>query len=158
DLASGAATLIGEIADAGIRGAATIVDIAAFTSTRFKNLSTRGRVGTGNDVLIGGLITQGAASTTILFRAIGPSLSGAGVPNVLADPVLTVYSSNGIVIATNDDWRNSPQVTQIMNSGLQPIDDHESAVLLTLAPGAYTGIVSGKNGATGIALIETYEL
>ena len=77
DLVTGAATLIGEIADATIRGSADISDIAAFTSTKFRNLSTRGRVGTGDDVLIGGVITRGAASTTIVFRAIGPSLSGA---------------------------------------------------------------------------------
>jgi hypothetical protein len=158
DLASGAATLVGEIGDAATRGSANVIDIALFTPTRFKNLSTRGRVGTGNDVLIGGLITQGAASTNVLFRAIGPSLSGSGVPNLLADPVLTVYDSSGTAIGTNDDWRNSPRVTEIMNSGLQPTDDRESALLLTLAPGAYTGIVSGKGGATGIALVETYEL
>ena len=89
NLITGAATLIGEIADASIRGSADIFDIAAYTSTKFRNLSTRGRIGTGDDVLIGGLITRGAASTTVVFRAIGPSLSGAGVNNVLADPVLT---------------------------------------------------------------------
>jgi len=158
DLVTGAATLTGEIGNASTRGGATLIDMAAFTSTKFGNLSTRGRVGTGDDVLIGGLITGGDASTSVLFRAIGPSLASAGVSNVLADPVLTVYDSSGNVIGTNDDWRTSAQVTQIINSGLQPSNDRESAVLLTLAPGAYTSIITGKNAATGVALVEMFEL
>ncbi len=157
DLVTGAATLIGEIADATKRGSSDITDIAALTSTKFRNLSTRGRVGTGDDVLIGGVITRGAASTTIVFRAIGPSLSGA-VNGALQDPVLTVHDSSGAEIASNNDWHDSPQAAQIMSSGLAPTDDRESAVLLTLPPGAYTAIVEGADGTTGVGLVEAYEL
>jgi len=157
DLVTGTATLIGEIAP-GMRGSAAITDIAAFTSTKFRNLSTRGRVGTGDDVLIGGFISRGAASTTVVFRAIGPSLSSAGVSGVLADPVLTVHDSSGAILETNDNWHDSPQAAQIMAAGLAPTDDNESAVLLTLPPGTYTAIVSGAGGTTGVALVEAYEL
>jgi len=156
DLVTGAATLVGAITDPTSDGA-LIIDIAAFTPTKFRNLSTRGRVGLGDDVLIGGFISAGAASTTVLFRGIGPSLTGVGT-GVLADPVLTVYNSSGVAIDTNDDWRSSPQVAQIIASGLQPTDDRESAVLLTVAPGAYTAIISGKGTATGLAVVEAYEL
>ncbi len=157
DLVTGAATLIGEIADASLRGSSNITDIAAFTATKFRNLATRGRVGTGDDVLIGGFITRGAASTTVVFRAIGPSLSD-DVSGALADPVLTVYDSSGAVLETNNDWHDSPQAAQIMSAGLAPTDDRESAVLLTLPPGAYTAIVAGAGNTTGVALVEAYEL
>ncbi len=160
DLVTGAATFKGPVTDPGGPGeppSGLITDIAVLAETQFRNLSTRGRVGTGDDVLIGGFIARGSASLTVVFRAIGPSLP-ATLTNKLPDPVLTIYNSSGTVLATNDDWRTSDQATQIMDAGLAPADERESAILLNIGPGAYTAIVSGKGSATGTALVEMYEL
>jgi hypothetical protein len=156
NLQSGLATLIGGIGGPG--PVALIVDIAAAVQTRLVNISTRGRVGQGEDVLIGGFITRGAARTTVVVRGIGPSLTGAGISSPLPDPVLTLYDSNGIAIATNDDWPSSLQAEQIVALGLAPTSQLESAILITLSPGSYTAIVAGKGAATGIALVEIYHL
>lgn len=158
NLASGAATLIGLIAPAGGLGAMSVLDISTVTPSRLLNISTRGRVGQANDVLIGGFITRGAASMTAVIRGIGPSLSGGGISSPLPDPVLTLYDSNGIAITTNDDWQTSPQAAQITMLGLAPSSPLESAILISLSPGAYTAIVAGKGAATGIALVEIYQL
>ena len=123
------------------------------------NISTRGLVGTGDDVLIGGFILgpDGGASSTILVRAIGPSLAAAQVAGPLEDPEIELYDSNGASIAFNDNWKDS-QETQIGATGLAPTDDRESAILSTLAPGAYTAIVRGALDATGVGLVEVYRL
>ncbi len=127
---------------------------------RLINLSTRGQVLAGENVLIGGLVIQGGTATTkrLLVRAVGPTLAGAGVTGVLNDPTLAIYNAAGAVIASSDDWRVGTQATEIAASGFAPVDDREPAVILNLAPGAYTAIVSGKGGATGVALIEAYDL
>lgn len=117
------------------------------------NISTRADVGTGEDVLIGGFIVTGTAPKEVILRAIGPSLTLTGV---LADPVLSLHEPDGTVI-TNDNWRDT-QEQQIIATGLQPSSDLESAIVATLDPGSYTAIVSGKNGGTGIALVEVYDL
>jgi len=128
-------------------------------SDSMANMSTRGSVGTGDDVLIGGFILapDGGVSSTILVRAIGPSLAAAQVANPLQDPEIELYDSNGATIAFNDNWKDS-QEAQIEATGLAPTDDHESAILQTLAPGAYTAIVSGTSNTTGIGLVEVYHL
>ena len=154
NLQSGAATLLGSIGGPG--PTEIIVDIAAAVQTRLANISTRGRVGQGQDVLIGGFITRGAARTTVVVRGIGPSLAGVGISSPLPDPVLTLYDSNGIAIATNDDWPSSLQAEQIVGLGLAPTSPLESAILTTISPGSYTAIVAGKGAATGIALVEIY--
>jgi hypothetical protein len=110
-------------------------------------------------VLIGGFIIKGTQSKTLVLRAIGPSLSAAGVPNVLSDPVLEVHDSAGKIVALNDDWaRDNAQASQIQQSGLAPTSEFESALLVTLAPGNYTAVVSGFNDGTGIGLVEAYEM
>jgi hypothetical protein len=125
------------------------------------NISTRGSVGTGDDVLIGGFILQpdGGASSTILVRAIGPSLANANppVPGALADPTLELHDGNGMLLISNDDWKESQQ-TEIEATGLAPSDDHESAILSMLAPGAYTVILRGALDTTGVGLVEVYRL
>jgi phospholipase/lecithinase/hemolysin len=121
------------------------------------NMSTRGNVGTGENVLIAGFIITGTDSKTVVVRAIGPSLSNSGVPEPLADPMLTIYDANNAVVAANDNWRDTQQ-SQIEASGLAPQNDLESAILVTLAPGTYTAIVNGKNGGTGNALVEVYDI
>lgn len=121
------------------------------------NISTRGKVGTGEDVLIAGFIINGTGPKRVIVRAIGPSLGSAGVPDPLADPTLTLYNSNHAVVAQNDNWRDT-QEAEIEATGLAPHNNLESAIVATLAPGTYTAIVSGKNGGTGNALAEVYDL
>jgi hypothetical protein len=159
NLVSGAATSLGPIADAATLGTETIVGIAATVppSIKLLNISTRGRVDQGEDVLIGGFITSEGGSARFLVRAIGPSLTQAGVAGPLADPVLTLYDDNGAVFASNDDWRSS-QETDIAATGLAPSNDAESAILGTLLTKGYTAIVSGKGDSSGVALVEVYQL
>ncbi len=128
------------------------------TPSRFANISTRTNVGTGDNVLIGGFIVTGAQSTTVLLRAIGPSLASQGIANYLADPVLDLYNSSGALITSNNDWQNGTQAGQISSTGLAPKNALESALIATVAPGAYSAIVRGSNSTTGIALVEIYRL
>jgi hypothetical protein len=156
---SGAATLVGTIADAGTLGGASVIDIAAgvLPSSKLLNISTRGRVAPGEDVLIAGFITRSGVSSRYLLRALGPSLSGSGVTAPLADPVLTLYDNNGAVIATNDNWLTG-QASDVSAAGLGLTNVAESAIIAILTPNTYTAIVSGKGGATGIAVVEVYQL
>lgn len=121
------------------------------------NISTRARVGTGDDVLIAGFVETGPDPKTVVIRALGPSLANAGLANVLLDPTLSLHDQTGAVIATNDDWKSS-QLAAIQASGLAPSDDREAAISTALSPGAYTAIESGKNSTTGIGLIEVYDI
>ena len=107
--------------------------------------------------MIGGFILGGTAPSKVLVRAIGPSLTAAGVSGVLSDPVLELHDSTGSLIFRNDDWRND-QEQQIIDTTIPPVDDKEAAIVATLPPGAYTAILRGANGATGVALIEVYAL
>jgi hypothetical protein len=120
------------------------------------NLSTRMRVQTGDSVGIGGFIITGTAPKHVLLRAIGPSLTGSGVPNVLADPVLELHGPGAFVTITNDNWRDT-QEAAILATGIPPTNDLESAIDATLAPGNYTAIVKGKNNTSGVALVEIYD-
>lgn len=140
-------------------GTETVVDIAANVNpgSRLLNLSSRGRVGTGDDVLIAGFVTQSGVNSRVVVRAMGPTLATAGVSGVLADPVLTIFDKNGNVVATNDSWK-SQQQADITAAGLAPGNDAEAAILTRLTPDPYTAIVSGKGSATGVALVEVYQL
>ena len=118
---------------------------------RVLNLSTRGSVANGDNVLINGFIVSGTDPKTVILRALGPSLGGSGVSGALADPVLKVYNSSGTLIATNDDWQTDPGSAFIEQYGLAPRNPAESATLQTnLAPGAYTMVVTGKNIPKGL--------
>ena len=114
-------------------------------------------VQTGDQVGIGGFIITGSAPKQVLLRAIGPSLTGFGVPNALADPVMELHGPTGFVTITNDNWKDTQQAA-IMATGIPPSNDLESAILATLPPGNYTAIVRGKNNTTGVALVEVYDL
>ncbi len=120
------------------------------------NISTRMQVLTGDNVLIGGFIITGNAPKKVILRAIGPSLIAFGLADALADPVLELHMPD-MTVVTNDNWKDTQQ-TEIEATGLQPSEDLESAIVATLAPGAYTAIVSGKNGGTGVGLVEAYDL
>lgn len=134
-----------------------VYDLDQSVDSKLANISTRGFVQAGDNVMIGGLIVTGVDLRT-LIRAVGPSLASAGVAGALADPVLELHDSNGMLIDSNDDWKSSQRVTAIQNTGIPPKDDRESALLEFLLPGNYTAIVRGKNNTTGVALIEAYQL
>lgn len=132
---------------------------APITSTsRIVNISTRMKVGTNDDVLIGGFIITGTQSKKVILRAIGPSLAASGIAGALSNPTMELHNSTGALIASNDDWQTSAQAPQIASSGIPPANPMESAIIATLAPGSYTAIVRGVNNTTGIGLIEGYEL
>ena len=128
------------------------------SASRLVNISTRMRVGTNDDVLIGGFIITGTQSQKIILRALGPSLVASGIAGALSNPTMELRSSSGALIASNDDWQDSSQAAQITSTGIPPTNSRESAIIATLAPGSYTAIVRGVNNTTGIALIEGYEL
>jgi hypothetical protein len=140
-------------------GLAEIYDLDDSRDTlRLSNSSARGSVLSGDNILIGGFVIEaGEHRTKILSRALGPSLVKFDVPYVLGDPILQLYDGNGTMIASNDDWKDTQQ-EQIEAIGIAPPDNRESAILATLSPGHYTAIVSGKNGAMGIGLVEFYSL
>jgi hypothetical protein len=115
------------------------------------------RVQTGDNVGIGGFIITGSAPKHVLLRAIGPSLTGSGIPNALADPVLELHGPGAFATITNDNWRDT-QEAEIQATGIPPTNDFESAIDATLAPGNYTAIVKGQNNTSGVALVEVYDL
>jgi sugar lactone lactonase YvrE len=122
------------------------------------NLSTRAFVETQSGVLIGGFILQGSNPTTLVLRAIGASLTAQGINGALQDPLLELHDGSGALLLTNDDWQGGPDAAAIQRVGLVPTDAHESAIRTTLASGAYTVIVSGVGGTSGIGLVEVYDL
>jgi hypothetical protein len=130
---------------------------AAFPST-LANISTRGFVQAGDNVMIGGFIyLGGGGATQVVLRAIGPSLAAFGITNPLLDPMLELRDGNGTLVAANDDWKNSPDTATVQRLGFQLSNDAESAVYQTgLARGAYTAIVRGKNGGIGVGVVEAY--
>ena len=143
----------------GAKGVALIelYDLNPVGPARLANISTRGRVETSDDVMIGGFIVAGTNPARILLRAVGPSLAAAGVADTLQDPMLELRDGNGDLVAENDNWKDTQQ-PQIKATTIPPGDDRESAIVATLSAGAYTAIVAGKNGGTGVGLVEIYNL
>jgi hypothetical protein len=137
-------------------GLVEIYDLSAPNST-LVNLSSRGVVGTGDDVLIGGLIVVGVAPQNVILRAIGPDLAASGIGGSLSDPTLELRDANGAVLAFNDNWRTN-QEAEISATGLAPSNDKDAAILRTLPAANYTAIVRGAAGSTGVALVEAYAL
>jgi hypothetical protein len=129
-------------------------------STRLSNISTRGQVGTNQNVLIGGLIISGSTSKKLIVRAIGPSLASPpfSLSGTLSNPTLELHDSSGNLLASNDDWGSGTQAAAISASGYQPSNAKESAIIATLASGNYTAIVRGVNDSAGIALVDAYDL
>lgn len=132
-------------------------DLDANVDALLANISSRGFVDTGDNVMIGGFIAGNKPGTTrILVRAIGPSLKNI-LPNALDDPLLELHDRNGATVATNDNWKDN-QRQEIENTGIPPSHDLESALLRTVIPDAYTAIVRGKNNAVGVGLVEIYNI
>ena len=133
-------------------------DLDRAADSRLANISTRGLVQTGSNVMIGGFIVGGDGNARVIVRGIGPSLSQRGVSNPLADPTLQLFDGNGNGIESNDDWRNDPDQAEIAAAGVAPQNDLESALLASIPPGDYTAVVAGKNSGTGVGLVEVYHL
>ncbi|HSV63151.1 MAG TPA: hypothetical protein VLH83_07370, partial [Chthoniobacterales bacterium] len=149
------AVVRGKNGSSGI-GLVEAFDLNAGNNARLANLSTRGLVETGDNVLIGGFITGNhLGNVNVLIRAIGPSLAGK-VPNPLSDPILELHDSNGTTVATNDNWQDV-QGPEIQQTGLAPTNIKESAILASLQVGSHTAIVRGVNGV-GNAVVEVYNL
>ena len=155
------AVLSGANGGTGI-GLVEVYDLDAESFADLGNVATRGFVGTGAGVLIGGLIVRDDSFTnqpqSILLRGIGPSLGAAGVSGPLADPFIELHDAQGALVVSNDDWGTSPDAAALTTSGLAPTNPKESAILSTLAPGAYTVVLSGVNGGTGVGNVEAYNL
>ena len=132
----------------------------ASNSAQLANLSTRAFVSTDDDVLIGGVILRGGKSSRVVFRGMGPSIkvNDTPVPGRLEDPTLALHDGNGTLMTSNDNWKEAANFAELQLSGLAPPDDRESAILTTLTAGNYTAIVRGVNRATGIGLVEVYNL
>jgi hypothetical protein len=128
-------------------------DLGQGSDSKLANISTRGLVQTGDDIMIGGFFVLNAPQKVII-RAIGPSL---GIAGQLDDPTLQLFDGDGTLIGDNDDWTDTQQA-EVEQTGIPPNDGRESAIVQTLAPAAYTAIVRGLNGGTGIALVEVYAL
>jgi len=152
------AILAGKSGGTGV-GVVEVYDLARAANSQLANISTRGFVDTGDNVMIGGLIV-GGGSAHVLVLALGPSVPVGGA---LADPTLELHDVNGAAIATNDNWKVDDQTGQSQQAEIEattipPTNDLESALLQTLAPGNYTAIVRGKNNTTGVGLVAAYNL
>jgi hypothetical protein len=135
-------------------GVVEAYDLDRTVDSKLANISTRGFVQTGDNVLIGGLIVLGQNPLRVIVRAIGPSLP---LPGALGDPTLELHDGNGALVASNDNWRTD-QEAEIIATGIPPTNDLESAIVQNLAPGNYTAIVRGVNNTIGVALVEAYGL
>ena len=157
--ASYTAILAGKNNATGI-GLVELYDLDQAANSQLANISTRGFVQTGNNVMIGGFILGGnAGNTRVAVRGIGPSLAQFGLNPVLADPTLELHDGNGTTIATNDNWQDdSTQAAQLTASGLALSNPNEAGILASVPPGQFTAILAGKNSGTGIGLVEIYNL
>jgi hypothetical protein len=136
-------------------GLLEVYDISSGASAELTNVSSRGFVGTGDNVMISGFIASG--STQVVVRGLGPTLAQFGVLGVLADPEVTLFDGNGNVVERNNNWRDTEQAA-ISATGKAPPNDLEAAILAPVAAGNYTAILSGNGGGTGIGLVEVYKL
>lgn len=137
-------------------GVVEVYDLDRTVDSKLGNISTRGLVGTADNVLIGGMIVLGQNPLRVIVRALGPSLP---VPGALGNPTLELRDGDGALVAFNDDWRDDPlQESEINATGIPPTNDLESAIVKNLAPGSYTAIVRGLDDTTGVAVVEAYGL
>ena len=136
-----------------------IYDLSPAVPAKLANISTRALVGTGDNVVIAGFTLGGqSGEDRIVVRGLGPSLAAMGVSNTLADPTLELRDGNGALLASNNNWQdNGVQMAELMSSGLAPANPLESAMAVTLPPGAYTALVAGLNNGSGVGLVEVYD-
>jgi hypothetical protein len=153
------AVLRGKDNTAGI-GLVEVYDLDQAATSNLGNVSTRGFVGIGDDVMISGFIAGGTAggNTTVAIRGLGPSLASFGIPNFLADPTLELRNASGTVVQSNNDWGSSQRFDDIRATGLAPENSKEAMILFEASPGNYTAILQGTSNGTGVGLVEVYNL
>ena len=146
-------------------GVVEVYDLAPAANSRLANISTRGFVDSGSNVMIGGLIVDGGTFggfARVILRAIGPSLAASGIQGALLDPSLELHDASGSIVASNDNWKTRPDGTsqqgEIEATSVPPSNDAESALVQSLPPGNYTAIVRGTGNTSGIAVVEAYTL
>jgi hypothetical protein len=151
------ALVVGKNSTSGI-GLVEIYDLEPAVGSVLANISSRGFVGTDNNVLIGGfIIGPNGTSANVVVRALGPSLFASTISGALQDPTLELRDGNGVLIAANDNWRDSQEM-EIQLAVLAPPDNRESAIFATLVAGNYSAIVRGRNRTTGVALVEVFRV
>jgi hypothetical protein len=153
------AVLTGKSQTTGV-GLVEAYDTDQTVAAKLSNISTRGFVQTGNNIMVGGFILGGGGgSAQIAVRGIGPSLSQFGLSNLLPDPTLELHDGNGATLISNDNWTDDPvSAAQLTVRGLAPQDLKESGVFTSLPPGQFTAILAGKDGSVGIGLVEIYNV
>lgn len=141
-------------------GTVEVYDTNPAAASQLANISTRGFVQTGENVMIAGfMLGNTTGSDRIAVRGLGPSLASFGLSNVLADPTLELHNGNGTVMISNDDWQSDPaSAAELIANGLAPSDSKESGIFTTVPPGTYTAVLEGKGATTGIGIIEVYNL
>jgi len=139
-------------------GLVEVYDIAQ-NAGKLGNISTRGFVSTGGDIVIAGFILgNNSGNDRVVVRGLGPSLSGFGLSPLLANPTLELRDSNGALLKSNNDWQDDPtQAAEISAAGLAPGNQVEAAIAATLPPGQYTALLIGLNNGTGIGIVEVYD-
>jgi len=137
-----------------------VYDLDQAVPVQLANMSTRALVSTGDDIVIAGFVLGNHnGDDRIIIRGMGPSLTAAGVPNALADPVLELRDRNGALLISNNDWQdNGPQAAEIIAAGLAPGNSLEAGIAAALPPGLYTALLAGLNNGTGVGLVEVYDL
>jgi hypothetical protein len=152
------AILAGKNGGTGV-GLMEVYGTGSGTDAQLANISTRGFVLSGNNVMIGGFILGGGTNTRVVVRGIGPSLAQFGLSPVVADPTLELHDGNGALLIVNDNWQDDPaSASQLTANGLAPQNSLESGIFASLPPGAFTAVLAGKNSGTGIGLVEIYNL
>ena len=152
------AILAGSTSVTGI-GLVEMLDIDLGAASQLSNVSSRGLVESGDQVMIGGFILGGnSGNADVIVRGIGPSLAQSGLDLVLADPTLELRDSDGGLLVANDNWQDDPvSAAQLIAHGIAPPNSLESGIFATLAPGPFTALLAGKNGGAGIGLVEVYD-
>lgn len=154
------ALLTGKNGTTGV-GLLEVYDVNPGSDSELANLSTRAFVQGGNSVLIAGFILGGnnTGSDRVAIRGLGPSLAQFGLNPVLADPTLELHDANGATLITNDDWATDPiSAANLIANNLQPSNPKEAGIFTSLPPGTFTAILAGKNGGSGIGIVEVYNL
>lgn len=159
---SATAILRGKDGTTGV-GLVEVYELDGLSEPSLRNISARGPVGVGDNVMIGGFViggglgTGGSGSASVVLRGRGPSLSQYGVPGALQDPTIELHNGNGALLAFNDNWKEAQQAS-VLATGLAPPDDRESAIVSVLASGAYSVVLRGRDTTTGIGLVEVFEV
>ncbi|HWN93747.1 MAG TPA: hypothetical protein VNT99_01830 [Methylomirabilota bacterium] len=160
-LAPGAYTAIVRGTNGTGIGTVQLYDLAQTSKSKLANISSRGSVQPGDDkAMIAGFIIggEGGDDSRVVVRALGPSLAAFGIAGVLPDPTLELKNANGSTLISNDDWQQAAEEAEISSRGLAPGDTQESALAISLPHGGYTAIVRGKGDASGVAVVEVYNV